>query len=223
VEEPAGHEEVGLDRGLAPAKDLRRDARSPALEDSRRAPGEPEINEDPAAGRVRGDDEVPRVDIAVDQAVVVQVLERIEEVEDRLQESPRLGSRRGRAGRQGSPRDVLARVVGDAVSLGVAEVVSLRDLRVAEGGQRAELFLDGLEGPRSQPVREEDLQGDAPLSHGVVREVDRAVAPGPELPIHRVPAGDRGQPGSRRWAARVRGGAGHGRERIAEGAGGGFR
>jgi hypothetical protein len=99
------------------------------------------------------------VDVEVKDALLVDVLQGIEDVEERAKESlGRLVRRRaGRARRQRAAGDVLPGVEGHAVAIGVAEVVSARDLGMLERGDGAELLLDARAGARQQRLGADDF------------------------------------------------------------------
>src|SRR5262249_25336481 len=129
-----------------------------------------------------GDEQVGRLDVAVDQAALAGVLQpagRLADVVTRLPGPPRAGLLDYPA--QVRPPDVLhGEVVGVAV---LAGVVGHDDIRVGQLRRRPDLLVEALDGAGAGEVfLVDDLQGHQPVHAQVAGLVDDAHAPAAQLP-----------------------------------------
>src|SRR5262249_17448539 len=149
----------------------------------RRADGQAEVGQVRHAVGVEQD--VPRLDVPVDQPPAVHVLQRLGQGD---QQGRRLVEARAAARDplgQVVPGDVLGEEVKRDVG-GAADVVDGDDVGVVEGGVQAGLRVVGLQRGRGEPVGERQLDGDEAVEVVVAGQVDDAEAPLAQLPLDGV-------------------------------------
>lgn len=184
-EEPSRHVKVRRRSGLSGLENLGRqraaqgEARgaNSILEGAKEA----KVDEDASALCIFGDDEVSRVDIKMEDAARVEILQGIEEVEDGTKEVSGRGSK-GRSGGKGSAANVLAGVVRDAAFVGIAEVEGGGDLRMPQRSEGLKLPLKHQDSVRREAVGAEDLQSHFLPALFIEGEVDGPHAARAELP-----------------------------------------
>ena len=131
---------------------------------------------------VRGDDDIPRVNIEMENRLVVEINQRIEKIEDRREEALRRGVLRWRTSRERLAFDVFSRVVGKAV-VGVTEVVGGRDPRMRQRGDGTELALQARDRTRGDTLGVDHSERNVALAAGVVCQVNGADASRAESPF----------------------------------------
>ena len=150
-------------------------------------PGDPEVGDERAA--VAGEQDVLGLDVAVDDAVPVGVVERAgdltgdpERVVDRelaLAPEP-VAERLALDERHGEPE----------LAAGLTGVENGQDVGMLEPGGELDLALEALGAERGGELGEEDLEGDRAVVAEVVREIDGGHAAAAELALEGVAVGE---------------------------------
>ena len=157
-------------------------SRSPAAE----RPRDAEVGHQRAA--VPGEQQVLRLDVPVDHAVLVGVLEGLR----RLARDPERIVQRELPLAAQPVAEALALDVGHGepeLARGLAGVVDRQDVGMLEPGGELDLALEALGAERGGELGVQDLERDRAVVLQVLREVDRGHAPTAERALDRVAVG----------------------------------